>query len=343
MTGRIRDRWRRILGAVIPTLALLMTACARNAPQDSLAPEGPIAQKIHNLFVPVFWIATGIFVLVEGLLVVALIRYRARGERETPVQVHGNKRLEIGWTIAPALLLAGIAVPTLLTIFELDRQPSGALKVAVTAKQWWWQYRYEESGVLTANELHIPTGRAVVLSLRSEDVIHSFWVPKLAGKQDVVPGRTAHLTLRAEKPGVYLGQCAEFCALSHANMRLRVIAQTPADFERWVSEQTAPAVGPGNALAVRGMEEFFNGECINCHTINGLALGSIEAQGTFGPNLTHFASRATFGGATFDRTDEDLHEWLRDPQAAKPGNKMVIRRLTEEQIRALIAFLQGLE
>jgi cytochrome c oxidase subunit 2 len=331
-----------MLWALLPAIGLLLAACAKNAPQDSLSPEGPVAQRIDRLFTPVFWIAAAIFFLVEGLLVFAVVHYRARGDHEMPKQVHGNKRLEIGWTLAPALLLAGVAVPTLLTLVELDRKPVGALEITVTAKQWWWQYQYKDSGVVTANELHIPTGRPVLLSLVSEDVIHSFWVPKLAGKQDVVPGRTNHLTLSATKPGTYLGQCAEFCALSHANMRLRVIAQAPADFERWVAEQKAPALSPADPLAVRGMSEFFGGQCIQCHTISGLTVDGKTAAATFGPNLTHFASRTTFGGATFDRTDQDLHEWLLDPQAAKPGNKMVIRRLTEDQIRALIAFLQSL-
>jgi cytochrome c oxidase subunit 2 len=333
--------------ALFSALAFVAAACAKVAPQSVLEPEGPIARKEDRLFDITFWIAVVIFVLVEGVLVLALIKFRARrGHEEPPVQVHGNKRLEIAWTIVPALLMFGVAVPTLITIFDVAREPKNPLPVTVTARQWWWEYRYDsikvpgtDRNLVTANELHVPVGQPVRLSLESIDVIHSYWVPRLAGKQDVIPGRKNRLTIIAEKPGTYLGQCAEFCALSHANMRLRVMAQTPGDFARWVEEQGRPATATPTGLA----GQLWQNVCIACHSVT-------PGMQTFGPNLAHFASRTTFGGAIYTgfgsgdirQARADLFRWLTNPQEAKPGNKMEIPKLTRDQIEALIAFLESL-
>jgi cytochrome c oxidase subunit 2 len=318
-------------------------ACAHNAPLDTLRPAGPIAHEINNLWRVVFYMATAVFVLVEGLIVVAVIRFRQRkGDREAPKQVHGNTRMEIAWTILPALILAVLAVPTVLTIFALAREPKDALHVSVRAQQWWWRYEYPGAGVVTANELHIPTGRKVYLALNSRDIIHSWWSPRLAGKQDVVPGRTNHLTIEATDPGTYAGTCVEYCGLSHANMRLKVIAQTPADFDRWLAQQRAPLTKPATPLAQTGERVFLAKACVGCHTIRGTA-----AQGDVGPDLTHFASRTGFAGDIFPRTDANLHAWLVDAPAEKPGSKMpagvATLGLTQTDITALIAFLQGLK
>ena len=266
-----------VLGLV--ALAVVAVACAPNATQSALEPKGPYAQKSFDLFVPVFWVAVGIFVIVEGLLLLFVIRYRHRKNQTAriPAQIHGNTRLEIAWTILPTLILAGVAVPTIATIWDLAAKPTGdVLEVNVLAHQWWWEFDYPGQDILTANELHIPTGRPVYLTLCAVGfgygtpvpsqggppapnacqtgppdgqppaaigaaVIHSFWVPELAGTQDVVPDLTNHLTIQADEPGVYQGQCKEFCGLSHAYMKFKVVAHTPADFERWVAEQQAPA------------------------------------------------------------------------------------------------------
>lgn len=320
-------------------VSVLLGACGQDLPQNSLDPAGPYAEKIHALFVPVFWIAAGIFFLVEGAMIFFLFRYRhRRGREEIPRQIHGNPRLEIAWTIVPALILAGVAVPTVRTIYELAQQPPpNALEVRVIAHQFWWRFEYLELGIVTANELHIPTGRPVVLRLESADVIHSFWVPRLAGKQDNVPGRTNMLVLQADEPGTFRGQCAEFCGLSHALMRFRVIAQDPADFEQWVRGQRRPAAEPTGKLAREGANLFQTVGCAACHTIAGTA-----AQGKVGPHLTHLASRTTFAGATYDRTPENLARWLDNPDALKPGAKMPDLGLSEEQIRALVAYLETL-
>jgi cytochrome c oxidase subunit II len=329
MTGRKRI-W--LAGAVILVL-LFLSACARHTiPQDTLNPAGEIAHKQAGLFWLVFWIATVVFVLVEGLLVVALIRFRHRPGRGVPKQIHGNKRLEIAWTIAPALLLAGVAVPTIGTIFQLAAKPANALQITVTGHQWWWQVEYPSLKVITANEVHIPAGRPVYVTLKSVDVIHSFWVPRLAGKQDLEPGNTTHLTFEADRPGNYSGQCAEFCGDSHANMRFRVIAQTEADFEAWAAGQQRPAPVPGDALRIMQAKG-----CGGCHTIGG----EEAFVGTMGPDLTHFGSRTTFAGAIFPNTEPYLRRWLEDPPAVKPGADMPNLHLTRPEIDTLIHYLEN--
>ncbi|MGH9198367.1 MAG: cytochrome c oxidase subunit II, partial [Acidimicrobiia bacterium] len=213
----------------------------------------------------------------------------------------------------------------------------------VTAHQWWWEYEYPDEGVVAANELHIPIGRPVYLELKSVDVIHSFWVPKLAGKQDVVPGRSNFMTLRATRPDTYFGQCAEFCGLSHANMRLLVVSESEENFEEWIAEQKQPAGKPTNTLALQGEKLFQEGQCAGCHTIDGT-----NAQGKVGPNLTHLFARQRFAGAIFDLNRENLVRWLRDPPAMKPmlpdkGLGMPNLNLSEEEIEALVAYLETLE
>lgn len=337
-----RKAWRRTAPVGLAAALMSVAACARDAPLDTLNPAGPVARQIDSLWDLVFGAAVVVFVVVEGLLVFALFRFRQRkGDTEAPKQTHGNTRLEIAWTIAPAVLLAVLAVPTVSTIWALSREPADALQVTVTGVQWWWRYDYPEQRVVTANELHIPAGRPVRLALKSNDVIHSFWVPRLAGKQDVVPGRTNHLTLEADEPGEYSGTCVEYCGLSHANMRLTVIAHSPQDFERWVAGQLRPAVAPTDELAMEGKRIFEAQACVGCHTIRGT-----KGEGTTGPDLTHFASRDAFAGYIFPRTDENLREWLRDAPGEKPGSKMPAgiaeMGLTEDDITALIAYLQSL-
>jgi cytochrome c oxidase subunit 2 len=322
-------------------------------PQNSLNPAGPQARQIDDLFWLVFWIAVVVFVLVMVALLVALVRYRHREGSDRHVrQVHGNTKLEILWTIIPVVILAAIAVPTVATIFDLREEPlpeENALMVEVIGHQWWWEFRYPEYGFSTANEMHIPTDRPIYLSMTSVDVIHSFWVPQLNGKRDVVPGRTTHLTMQADEPGVYLGQCAEFCGLAHADMRHRVFAHEEAEFQAWATAQAEPAVIPNEGLAAEGWETF-QVICSACHAIDGTSASSQLA-----PNLTHFASRTSFGGATFANNEEHLREWLRNPPGMKPmdpdRNDLAAGRilgmpdfgLTEEQIDGLIALLETLK
>jgi cytochrome c oxidase subunit II len=356
-----------LAAGVLLALVILAAACAPNATQDSLKPAGPNAETIDDLFRPVFWIAVGVFVVVEGMLVYLTVRYRHRkGRREIPPQVHGNQRLEIAWTIVPAIILVGVAIPTISGIYTLAAKPSGrVLEVNVIGHQWWWEFTYPGLDVTTANVLHIPVGEPVYASLCAagagyeeqpapsgclktatnvgDSVIHSFWVPQLAGKQDVVPGRTNHLVLEADRPGTYTGQCAEFCGLSHADMRLKVIAQPRDEFDAWVRAQQADAPTPADgSLAATGLE-LFNGQCIACHAVQG----NPQAVNIGGPNLTHLMSRDCFAGCIFEVNAANLATWLRDPSAVKggvPGGaSMPDYNLTDEQIRALVAYLMTLE
>ena len=339
-------------------LAVAFAACAPNASQDSLKPAGPYAREVKNLFVPVFWVAVAVFVLVEGLIVFFLVKYRHRkGQDRMPPQVHGNTRLEIGWTILPAVVLAVVMVPTVATIWDLARKPPGdALNVKVIGQQWWWKFEYSDADmqtaaetpgpITTANELVIPTDRVVYLTVTSgvggigdAEVIHSFWVPELAGGQDAIPNQENHILLQADEPGTYEGQCKEFCGLSHAIMKFHVRAMTPEDFDVWSAEQRQDAIEPGGELATSGFDAFVNGQCIACHAVQGT-----PAQGISGPNLTHFASRTCFAGCLLDNGDpEDIARWLRDPPAVKPGSFMPDYGLSEDDIDGLVAYLQTLE
>lgn len=332
-------RRNRIMAALGASLFLLLAACAENAPQTTLEPKGAVARRIDNLIDPVFIVAGVVFVLVQGLIVYAIIRFRSRPDSPEPEQIHGNTRLEVGWTLAPALILLAVAVPTIKTIFDLADTPPNAVNVTVIGHQFWWEYRYDDLGVVTANELRMPAGRPVSLTLESVDVIHSFWVPPLGGKRDVVPGRQNSMYLVADAPGEYLGQCTEFCGASHANMRNKAIAMAPADFDAWVRAQKAPPATPAEtSLAGEGMATFLGRGCAGCHTVEGVSGGKI------GPNLTHFASRTTFAGSIFENNDANLRKWLADPQGVKPGNAMVIPGgpLNPEEITKLIGYLDSL-
>jgi cytochrome c oxidase subunit 2 len=338
--GMRRIRSWRALGALLPLVALLLAACGNETgPQDIFNPAGPPAETIKRLFVPVLVVAGVVFVLVEGLLVVTIIRWRHRKRSDRmPTQVHGNSKLEIGWTIAPAVLLGVIAIPTLGTIFSMARAPTGpdVLRVNVTAHQFWWQAEYPGLNVNTANVIHIPVGQPVYVRLESVDVIHSFWVPRLAGKQDVVPGNTNYLTIEASEPGTYSAQCAEFCGLSHANMRFRVEAQTPTEFQAWAAANAQPLAAPPPKEVLDIMNRA---GCGGCHTINGLE----NFVGTLGPNLTHFAGRQCFAGCYLENTPQNLSEWLTDPPAVKPGVDMPNLHLTAQDVQILVNYLESLQ
>jgi cytochrome c oxidase subunit 2 len=328
----------RLWWALVAAIGLVTAACAKHAPQTTLKPEGPVGHKIDSLFSFTFWIAVGVFVLVEFGIVFIVWRYRHRDDRPEPVQVHGNTRLEITWTVLPALLLMIVAIPTFATIFQLAKEPKDPIRVTVTGHQFWWQYDYTDLGVTAANEVHMPTGRDVEFTLKSDDVIHSFWIPRLSGKHDVEPGRVSRITMKADKPGVYLGQCAEFCGLSHANMRLRAFAQTPADFDKWVGDQkAAPAAPAAGTPAGDGFALFSAKGCIGCHTVEGVSTGKV------GPNLSHVYSRSAFAGDTFDMTPDNLRMWLHNPPGVKPGSKMPNLGLSSAEITNLIAYLQTLK
>jgi cytochrome c oxidase subunit 2 len=341
MASRSRFNRRLVLSVSLVLLALGSAACIGSKnPQDTLSPRGPAAADAKALFYPAFWIAVVVFVLVEGLLVFFVLRYRHRpGQDRLPKQVHGNTRAEIGWTIAPTLLLGILAIPTVATVYHLNpanHKDNNPLNVTVIGHQWWWEFDYTDLGVITANELHIPANRSILLTMNSVDVIHAFYVPELAGQIDVVPGHNNKMFLQADTPGTYLGQCTQFCGASHAFMRFRVMADPPGDFDAWVTNQKAGPVAPtGDTQA--GAQAFANGACIGCHTIQGVS------QGKVGPNLTHFGSRTTLAGGTLDNTAADVQKWIHDPQAVKPSAKMPNLHLSDQDIANLVAYLESLK
>ena len=322
MTNGSRRKRLVLLATGLLTLAILVAGCGPSNGQNSLKPTGEEAQKIDDLYLFVVVIATVIGLFVFAGVVYAAIRFRARPGREVrPKQTHGNTAREVGWTLLPAVILAVIAVPTISLVFQLNEAPEkGALEVTAVGKQWWWQFEYpaERGGtkVVTANEMHVPVGREVSMTLRACDpslgtpptggcnVIHSFWVPELNGKRDVVPGRENHLTFTPKEEGTFLGQCAEYCGLSHANMRFRVIVQSEREFESWLAgQQDGPAVTLEEAGDAGTLFAATYG-CTNCHTTEDSSLS------VYGPNLTHLASRTTFASGYYPLNRQNLIDWI---------------------------------
>ena len=440
----------RLLAIVLSVSAmLLLMACTPSHPQSTFDTAGPVAEKQRTLFYIIFWAAVFVFIVVEGILIYAVIRFRRkRGQVGMPAQTHGNTPLEIGWTLAPAIVLAVIAVPTLIYIFDIAKTPKAEtlevtfrdapgeanlrsvldelghakatilsigenqftirklsldkreeeelrqtleeklapiesfdlpdrpLVVNVTGHQWWWEFEYPEENVITANELHVPVDRPVKLNLRSDDVIHSFWIPKLAGKQDVIPTNVNPMKFTARKadidtdiwPAEFFGQCAEFCGVAHANMRFRVyVEESQEAFDAWVAKYHEIAVRPpptGETEVAKGYLVFASRGCLLCHTVSGpaplevrISLREAFERGELrfpAPNLTNFGTRNTLASGTLenDPQGENLLRWLRDPDEVKPGNRMAElanvyidpdARLTEKDISALAAYLLSLK
>ncbi len=324
--------------------ALAMAGCASSP--TWFQPASTSASLIANLGTAIFGIAVGVFVVVESLLVISVVRFSRKREGE-PRQIEGNTRFEIAWTAAPAIVLAVVFVLSVQTLIQVAYSPSdpssgsnpspNALHVRVIGHQWWWEFQYPDLNIITSGELHVPVNTVVNFDLESADVIHSFWIPQLAGKTDVIPGHVNHTWFQANTVGDYHGQCAEFCGMEHALMRIEAIVQTSDQFQAWVTQQQAPmATMTGDAA--KGQQVFLGSACIACHTINGTA-----AQGKVGPNLTHFASRSTFAGATFESTPLSLANWLANPPAVKPGTQMPNLNLSKADVDSLVAFLMSLK
>lgn len=332
---------------------LLLASCSLfedvDQPLTTFDPAGPFADRIDGLFWPVFWIATGVFVLVEGAILVAVFLFRDRDGAKEPKQLHGNAKLEVIWTVIPALILAVIAVPTVSAIFDLTECDPDAMQVEVVGHQWWFEFNYPEAGIQTANVMVVPAGEEICAVMTSDDVVHNFWIPSLNGKRYLVPGQETLLRLQADEPGVYWGHCAEFCGLSHSLMRTRVQAVEPAEYEAWVAAQQQPAVFPAEGTTeFAGWEVFLAKGCTQCHTVeyDDADNSNILVEGAFkGPNLTHFASRNVFAGAVLpedgESYEEALKRWLADPPQVKPGSFMPDLALTEQEIDLLIAWLGG--
>lgn len=373
MPIRISKRVRPLLllglfGAALAALA----ACTPHHSQSTFGTAGPIAERQKDLFVLIFWVAIAVLIVVEAAIIFITLKFRRKRDQALPEQTHGNQRLEIAWTIAPALVLAVIAIPTVNMIFSLDREATeaaGNLEVVVTGHQWWWEVQYTGEDVVSANEIHIPVGVPVRVVLESDDVIHSFWVPKLAGKVDLIPNRTNQLVMEASQPGVFFGQCAEFCGEAHALMRFRVVAHQPDDFQAWLDGMRRPALSPEPGSLAETGQGIFAGNCSMCHSVSTAEAQAARAersvqyarQGAFladpretriisAPNLTHLTTRVTLGAGMVDMNEAELTAWIKDPSSIKPGNRMqtlaqVYRAggLSDDQIRAVVAYLMTLK
>lgn len=350
-----RLRLSRLLALV--AVGLTLGGCAiievEENPLTTFEPAGPFARQIDDLFWLVFWVATAIFILVMGALVVIIFFFRDRGkdvERE-PKQLHGSPKLEVVWTVIPALILAALAVPTVSAIFDLTECSPDAMEIEVTGHQWWFEYHYPDADISTANVMVIPAGREVCARMTSEDVLHNFWVPALNGKRYLVPGQTTELRFQADEPAEFWAHCAEFCGLSHSLMRARVVSLSEADFSQWLTDQMEPATFPAeDDPGYDGYQVFLDKGCNRCHQMrfDDESQSNLLDPGAFGgPELTHFASRNVFAGATLPEVDETraeaLKRWLADPPNVKPGSFMPNLALTEEEIDALIVWLESNE
>jgi cytochrome c oxidase subunit 2 len=315
-------------------LGLCCTACSGGSP-SILNPQGESAKRVAGLWWLMLWISTAVFVVVVVLMAVAIVRRRRRGvEIDASEPRWGEPFVVIAGVVIPVLILTGVFV---ISVRDMNAIAGGdpQLTVQVIGHVWWWEVRYP-NGAVTANEIHIPTGEPVRFEVSSEDVIHSFWVPQLAPKIDMIPGRTNSIVVTATRSGRYRGQCAEFCGLQHANMAFFVVAQPPDDFAAWLANQARPAVTPTGAEAA-GEDLFVSSSCSGCHTIRGT-----DANATLGPDLTHLASRDTLAAGTLENTPENLEAWITDPQAFKPGAVMPPSPLSADQVRRIVAYLETL-
>jgi cytochrome c oxidase subunit II len=342
MIGRGSNRYPTATIVMQVAIALAIAGCsAAGHPMTTLAPKSDLAQWIQNLFIEVtVWDAI-ILAIVASAFILAVFVFSSRvGDAAPASTASSDLGLEIAWTLGPTLVLVMISVPTIRTIFRSQPAvaPAGALEIKVVAHQWWWEFDYRD-GAKTGNELHIPADRPIRLLLESADIIHSFWVPQLGGKRDVVPGQINELTFVATVPGMYPGQCAEFCGLSHANMRFRVFVDSPDDFAKWDRAQLAgPATIPAtDLLASNGAKVFANSPCTTCHMIQGISKGYI------GPDLTHFGSRTTLAAGVLKNTPENVAKWIGNPQETKPGANMPALLLPGPKMNALVAYLEGLK
>jgi cytochrome c oxidase subunit II len=303
------------------------------------------AQEIKELSLLVIAVCTTIFLVVGGLLAYIVVRFRHRAgdEASEPPQIYGSNQIELAWTVLPILVVFVLILVTSRTIADIQNRKAGpgALQATVVGHQWWWEIRYPELGIVTANELHVPASgqgirRPTFLKLQSADVAHSFWVPQLAGKTDLIPNRENLMWIAPTEPGTYLGNCAEYCGTQHARMLIRVVVQSPDEFERWVREQQQAAAE--GASPTEGRKVFFANSCVNCHTVRGTS-----AQGKFGPDLTHLMSRETLGSGAAPNTPASLRAWVRDPQKLKAGCLMPNMQMTDEEVDQVVAYLQTLK
>lgn len=306
---------------------------------NALDPQSPFTRAIYDLGIVSSIILALIFVIVAGGILYAIVRFCSRPGEPDPKQIAGNNKVEITWTIIPFLIVVLLFALTIQAMNRADPPPAPSADLVVTGHQFWWQADYPASGVVTANEIHIPAGKPLSVRLESKDVLHEFWVPQLTRKMTNVPGQPNHIWLQADKPGTYIGQCSEFCGTQHAWMRIVVVAEEPAQFEQWQQTQLRPAQAPTSSVTTKGLELFRTSTCINCHAINGVA----GANSRVAPDLTHVASRRQLGAGILENTPANMHSWLKNPQHIKPGALMPNFFFSEEQLDQLSEYLSTLQ
>jgi len=327
----------------ISLLSTLLVACnSRRFPASTFAPRSDLGHWVQEVYFEVIGWDVLILVLICVLIFLCLTRYSTRASEDQPKRPPPHPEslgLEVAWTAGPALILLFIAVPSLRIVFrsQTRKPPSDALIIKVTAHQWWWQFDYPSMSIHTANEVHLPMGRPVRFLLQSNDVIHSFWIPMEGGKRDVVPGHVNELTFTPQVAGSFIGECAEFCGLSHANMRFQVVVQNHVAFDDWRANQAGGPRIAAAGSAKQGERIYMTSACTTCHAISGYSAGYI------GPNLTHFGSRATFAGNTLPNTPHNLAAWITNPEALKPGAQMPPLGLRGNELNELVAYLESLK
>jgi len=348
--------WASGPGAVLLLMALVPHAFAQAVTGGEMRPIADIfqplsrpAEMIHESAILVLAITAGIFIVVTAMLIFVVWKFRRKGAEDDlkePPQIYGSTHIELAWTVIPILITFVLILVTSRTIGEIQnaKMPEDALKVRLVGHQWWWEVHYPDLGIITANEIHVPVSsrdgkkRPTHIILESADVIHSFWVPQLAGKTDLVPNRANQTWIEPFATGTFFGNCAEYCGTQHANMLLRVIVQEPEDFEKWVANMKQPPLTPESGLAAQGHRDFYANACVSCHRVDGTV-----AEGVFGPDLTKLMTRQTIGAGVADLTPKTLRAWVRDPQDLKTGCLMPDMKLLDSEVDSITAYLLTLK
>jgi len=316
------------------------------SPTNIFAPASTPADSIFGLSMFVIFTVTAIFIVVGALLTYAIVKFRNKNgdDRTEPAQIYGSSQVEMAWTVIPVLIVVALSLATARVIASVQDapRPPGALEVTVIGHQYWWEYRYPKLNIVTANELHIPVSdparpTPTFLTLLSADTDHSFWVPRLGGKTDLIPNHPNSMWIDPPEPGLYLGQCAQYCGVQHAKMLIRVYAQKREDFDRWVHQQQQLPHASADAAISAGQRVFESTACVNCHTVSGTS-----ANGRFGPDLTHLMSRETIASGAAANTPEMLRLWIKNPDAIKPGSKMPAMGLSDRDLDRVTAYLETL-
>ncbi len=357
---RLPRTWSLPLGVCCTLAIVFLAGCSGPYPQTTLNPRGDFAEMVDSVFMTTVYLAGIVFVLVEGALLIALFKFRGKPSDAEPKQIHGSTTVEIIWTIIPAVVLAVVAVPTVRAIMATAEVPASSpdgqkpLKVEVIGHQWFWEFRYPELGITTANELHVPINRTIDLRMKSADVIHAFWVPQFAGKRDVFPNRETRLWFTAEVTGEFPGACAEFCGTEHARMDFYLMVDSANAFKTWVdgrhSDSTmaydgkpmhpadSAAMAPTDSLVARGRAIFVAKACASCHSVSSMHVVTV-----IGPNLAGIGSRKMIGAGWLPNTDANLKDWIQHTQTVKPDVKMVLPfPVNDTEATALIAYLRTL-